>query len=666
MHNVRIGIDTGGTFTDFVIHERGHLHAHKVLSTPDKPWKAVLHGIQDYLSDEGQIFLVHGTTVATNALLERKGGKIVLITTRGFEDVLFIGRQVRKNLYGLWGEDRRPLLPRNRCFGLKERTSPTGKIEEPVHDQDLQVILKKIKKAKPDAVAVCLIHSYANPQNERRIHKALAFEDFLVCLSSDILPEYREYERTAATAVNAYLMPVISDYLENLEKKLSGVDLRIMQSNEGMISPERARREPLRTVLSGPAGGVVGAFRLGRAIGLNRIISFDMGGTSTDVSLIDGAIKRTSETMVGDFPVRLPMIDIHTVGAGGGSLAYVDRGGSLRVGPQSAGADPGPACYGKGDLPTVTDAHVVLGRMVPEFFLGGRMTIHPDRSHRALGRLARKIGKSLSEAASGVIDIANINMEKAIRVISVERGFDPREFTLVSFGGAGGMHAAEIAAHMRIPRVVIPKNAGVLSAFGLLMADAIKDYSCSLLKTADSLSEETLTARLEELAEMGLEDMKKEGFSQEDILVFPSLDVRYLGQSYEITLPLRSVRVRMPTAIAAFHRAHENLYGYRHPGRPVETVTIRIKAVGRTQKIQLRKHPLRKSRAESARMKTQPIAWRGQTLKGAVYRRDALEPGDRIKGPALVVDDESTTFLPPRNTLEVDALENLVIQVIPE
>ncbi len=661
MTGIRIGVDTGGTFTDFVIAIDGVLEVRKILSTPDDPSRAICNGIQEFIEVVPSPFVIHGTTIATNSLLERKGGRIALITTKGFEDVIFIGRQVRKDLYSLKGEDRRPLLSRSRCFGLEERTTPTGKVEKKISGFELASILQAIKTKRVDAVAISLINAHANPLNENFIRQKLEAENMPFSLSSDILPEHREYERTVVTAVNAYLMPVISQYLKKLEIKLKKAIVRIMQSNEGYTSPEIAKTEPIRTALSGPAGGVVGAFHLGKSIGIEKIISFDMGGTSTDVSLINGEIQRTNESKIGDFPIRLPIIDIHTVGAGGGSIAFVDSGGSLRVGPRSAGADPGPACYGKGNFPTVTDANLFLGRLVPEFFLGGEMEIYPDRSHQVLKNLAKKINKTPLETASGIIQIANASMEKAIRVISIERGFDPRDFSLISFGGAGGMHAIEIAANLKIARVIVPKNAGVLSAMGLLMADSIKDYSRSILETVENTTRNEINKHIHELGHRSIQDMKNEGFRRENIKISPFLDLRYFGQSYEITLPY-SRGNDLKSIVSDFHEAHERLYSYQHPGRPVEIVNIRLKAIGITKKIRLKK--LRKRQATpsaKAIMKKQMLYYRGKEYQTWVYIREFLERGNRISGPAVVVDLESTTFLPPLYSLEVDGLGNLVM-----
>jgi len=657
MHDeVRIGVDTGGTFTDFVIYQNGQIGIKKIPSSPHNPSLAILEGLDEHIKRAIPILVIHGTTVATNALLERKGGRIALLTTRGFEDMLSIGRQVRRNLYSLKGETRVPLLPRSRCFGLEERTSYSGKIEHKISLQEIKNILQKIVKMRIEAVAVSFIHSYANPAHEKTVGRELNKAKILFSLSSDILPEYREYERTAATAVNTYLMPVVDRYLANLQKKLRKTELRIMQSNEGTISPSAAKSEPLRTALSGPAGGVVGSFYLAREAGFANIITFDMGGTSCDVSLLDGKIRRTSEGRVGDFPVRLPMIDIHTVGAGGGSIAYLDQGGSLRVGPQSAGADPGPACYGRGHLPTVTDANLILGRLDPEFFLGGKMTIFPEQSFKAIERLAEKIGKTPSETAEGIIEIANANMEKAIRLISIERGFDPRHFGLFSFGGAGGLHAAEIADHLRTANILVPKNAGVLSALGLLLADSIKDYSHSLLRSAKTISRTDIQNLINTLARRGYRDMKKEGFSPDKVKIIPFLDLRYWGQSYEITIPYQ------PDFVKDFHRAHQSLYSYHHPQQEVEIVNVRVKAVGRSKKIRLRRLPEGDGKAERALVKKQPLTYKQKSYSVPVFSRDLLQPSDRIRGPALVIDPESTTFLPPVFKMRVDGHLNLILQ----
>ncbi len=657
---IRIGVDTGGTFTDFVIFKGGNIIIKKILSTPRNPSLSILEGVEEFLESIETPKIIHGTTVATNALLERKGGKIALITTKGFEDILFIGRQTRHGLYSLKPEQRIPLCPRHLSFGLEERTDASGKVEKKIELSELRKIIEKIKALKVEAVAVSLIHSYANSTNENAIHRELEREKILASVSSKILPEHREYERTSTTAVNAYLMPVVSHYLASLVEKIGKAELQVMQSNEGYISPAKAKIAPIRTAYSGPAGGVVGAYHLAKAAGFRNIISFDMGGTSTDVSLIDGQIRRTNESIIGDFPVRVPIIDIHSVGAGGGSIAWIDRGGSLRVGPESAGADPGPACYGKGAYPTVTDANLFLGRLDPDFFLGGRMKIYPQRSSEVIEKLAKKINKSPLETALGIIEIANSNMEKAIRVISIERGFDPRNFTLFSFGGAGGMHAVEMASHLRLSRVIVPKNAGVLSALGLLLADSIKDYSRSILKVVDKIKSKELENLFAELIQDSLQDMKEDGFTEKEISIQRYLDLRYLGQSYEITVPYRNSRTSL--FLSDFHREHQRLYSYYHPQRPVEIVNIRVKAIGRSKKIKLKKLPEKVKKIEKAVLKRQPLYYGGKKYQAPVYDRSLLGPGNRIFGASLIIDFESTTFLPPGYELKVDGFLNLIIQ----
>ena len=655
---LRIGIDTGGTFTDFVFFSSEELEIKKIPSTPRNPSLAIWAGIEKEIQDNPFPFIIHGTTVATNALLERKGGPIAIITTEGFEDILFIGRQTRKNLYSLEGEQSRPLLPQNHCFGIHERTTSTGVVEIGISPHALDKIFEQIKKTKSEAVAVCLINSYANGSNEAAIKKALQNSGLFLSVSSEILPEYREYERMSVTAVNAYLMPVISRYLSDLESKLGKVKLRVMQSNEGHISPAAAKSDPIKTSLSGPAGGVVAAFHLGNRAGFKNIITFDMGGTSSDVSLLDGQIRRTNESVIGNFPIRIPIIDIHSVGAGGGSIAFLDRGHSLRVGPQSAGAQPGPACYGRGRSPTVTDANLVLGRLVPDFFLGGRMKIHPERSFQAIEKIAARMKKTVEETAEGIIDIANATMEKAIRVISIERGFDPRNFSLFSFGGAGGMHAADIASHLKMPRVIVPQNAGVLSALGLLLADSIKDYSKSILKALDSLKKDELKRHFAVLAQNGLKDMKKEGFNPGQIQIIPSLDIRYAGQSYEINIPYTEQR----SIETSFHRAHTRMYAYHHLDHPVEIVNIRVKALGTTTKIPFRKKRLGSTDPTEALFGRQTIVYNRRRQQTHLFKRKLLKSGNLILGPALIVDEESTTLLPPDWNLTVDGFDNMIIQ----
>src|SRR5688572_16798735 len=498
----RIGVDTGGTFTDFVYAVGGEIRVFKVASTPDDPSRAITEGLRRIIEEHSarvtEVEVVHGTTVGTNALLQRRGARIALVTTSGFEDVIEIGRQARPELYNLNAIKPPPLVPGNLRYGVSERVASSGEVIEPLTDDEVAGLLRQVRRGKPESIAISLLFSFAHPAHERRILEALSELDIPLSVSHQILPEYREYERTSTVCVNAYLQPLMGRYLGRLGTHASSMQhaggvrthfsLRVMQSSGGSISAEAAAHEPVRTVLSGPAGGVVGALRVARAAKIEEIITFDMGGTSTDVALCDrDGMRLTNEAIVAGVPVAVPMMDIHTVGAGGGSIARVDEGGSLRVGPESAGADPGPACYGKSMLPTVTDAHVVLGHFGGGGLLGGEFKLDEERARAALsvlaGDLSRVTGKrtSVIAAAEGLVSIANTNMERALRHVSVERGHDPREFTLVPFGGAGGLHAVDLARGLGIPRVLLPAHPGALSAIGVVVSDVVKDQSRTVM-----------------------------------------------------------------------------------------------------------------------------------------------------------------------------------------
>ena len=462
--SLRIGIDIGGTFTDFVVYDpiTQQLNTFKLLSTPSNPALAVLEGINQIFSDRSDkhATIIHGSTVATNALLEYKGARTALVSTAGFKDILQIGRQNRPELYDLTVSLPEPLVPADLRFEVDERVLHTGEILKSLEADQLQALDTDIQASGAEAVAICLLFSFLHPEHEEMIAEKLRAAGYFVSVSSEILPEFREYERCSTTVVNAYVSPVLGKYLTYLEAALEPeMRLSVMQSNGGAIQPEEARRAGVRCILSGPAGGVVGCEYIGKSINSAdplRLIGFDMGGTSTDVSLIDGTHQITTEAVVSGHPIHLPMLDIHTIGAGGGSIARVDAGGALRVGPESTGADPGPACYGKGEIPTITDANVVLGRLAPELFLGGKMLLDPQRSWQAVEQLGKEIGMQTSQVALGIIQVANAHMERALRVISVERGWDPRAFTLLSFGGAGGLHAADLARGLGIPKVLDP------------------------------------------------------------------------------------------------------------------------------------------------------------------------------------------------------------------
>lgn len=644
---MRVGIDTGGTFTDFVQLTPSGLVVHKQRSTPDDPSRAILDGLRELRPSD----VVHGSTVATNAVLERKGARVALVATRGFEDVLKIGRQTRPELYNVFVAPRPPLVDAALTFGLHERLDATGAVLDPVNEDEVDRLARLLHDRRVDIVAVCLLHAYVNPAHEQHVATLFRQSGLTVCASHEVLPEYREYERWSTTVVNAYVTPLMARYLLTLEAALAS-RLTIMQSNGGCISARAARDQAVRTVLSGPAGGVVGAKAVGEAAGFPRVISFDMGGTSTDVSLIDRAIGRTTDSRVGDFPVRLPVIDIHTVGAGGGSIAYLDSGGALRVGPRSAGAQPGPVCYGAGEELTVTDANLLLGRLDPEFFLGGRMAIDRARTERIAAILARKAGLTVPELAEGIIRVANANMERAIRVVSVERGHDPRHFALLAFGGAGGMHACDIAGQLEMATVIVPRHAGVLSALGMLMADVTKDFSASVLRPSASLTMAELTRLAAPLVEQARAALRAEGFGPSKQVITTSVDVRYVGQSFEITLPLTT------GYRAAFDREHGRTYGYSNPARPTEVVNVRVSATGVTTKPALPRGRVRTARPTPADVR--PGRFSGRVVKVAVYRWPDLTPGAAAAGPAVIAGAEATVLIPPAWCFAIDAFGNVI------
>ena len=649
MANLRIGIDTGGTFTDFVVIRDGTIEMFKELSTPHAPEQAIVTGMSRIAAAPD---VIHGSTVATNALLERKGAKTALLTTEGFEDVLVIGRQTRRELYNINVTRPEPLVKESLRLGVRERVLYDGSIETALDISQLRSLVERLRLENVQSVAVSLLFSFANPEHERTIRRELEPVSIPVSLSSEVMPEYREYERTSTTVINAYLAPLMSQYLRRLQGRL-GSELRVMQSNGGAVQAETAASEPVRTILSGPAGGVVGAFHVAALAGYKNIITFDMGGTSTDVALCEGDIKVTHESQVDGMPVGIPMMDIHTVGAGGGSIAHLDPGGALRVGPESAGADPGPICYGKGEQLTVTDANVLLGRLLPRFFLGGAMPLAVDRIEPALQKLTwTRQWRSREELAQGVIDVVNNNMEQAIRLTSVERGYDPHDFALVCFGGAGGLHAASLAQGLGIPKVVVPRFPGALSALGLLLADARKDYSRTLLVAADEAGKR-LKQVFNELHRLGDSEMRAEGFKPRDIRVLDFVDLRYRGQSYELTIPLSSKFVE------EFHRTHERRYGYANPDKPVEIVNVRTTFRGATKKPAFPKATKTRSKPQS--IETRPVWIGGKKVKTSIYDRDSLAHGHQIKGPAIIGEYSSTTLVPPGFICEIDALLNLLL-----
>lgn len=639
---MRIGVDAGGTFTDFIVlHDDGRLETFKLLSSPRAPAAVILQGLARAAEGARGVAVVHGSTVATNALLERKGARTAFVTTAGFEDLLEIGRQNRAELYNLTPPPRRLLVERQLCFGVNERAYFDGTIAKRPSATELRRLKTRLEKAGVESVAICFLHAYRNGTNERAVARAL--KGFNVCRSHDICPEFREYERASTTFLNAYVRPLMERYLTELSRA-RGFRVSILQSNGGFLSAIEAGRNAVRTVLSGPAGGVIGATKVAALSGFRRVIGFDMGGTSTDVCLAEGAPRETTEAMVDGLPVRVPMLDIHTVGAGGGSIARVDAGGLLRVGPESAGANPGPACYGKGTQATVTDAHVVLGRIGASQLLGGAMTIDPARSESAIGRLAKAMNMDRVRAAAGIVRVANANMERAIRAISLERGFDPRDFALVAFGGGGGLHACEIADELGMKTVIVPAHAGALSALGMLLADEVRDYAAGVLGHAKPL----------ELLEALQRRARRESPAA---LLESSADLRYLGQSYEL-----NVAAKTPTLEnleRAFHREHQRIYGYATPERAVQVVTLRVRARVKTPRIRMTtKSPAIKNVSKHITRKVFVAgAWHPLPL---LTRQQVTSSSKR--GPALLLDYGSTTLIPPGWKYSRDRVNNVLLQ----
>ena len=658
---VYVGVDTGGTFTDFIYWDGRDWKVLKIPSTPDNPAEAVLKGLEELRKGDTPLDIVHGSTVATNALLERKGARTALITNKNFEDILVIGRQNRERLYDLHYRRPSPLVPEELRFGLDCRIDYKGEELKPIDPEELKKLVEELVKKNVESVAVCFLHSYANPKHEKEVEEAIKekTESIFISLSHEILPEFREYERMSTTVVNAYVGPKMSKYLNFLKEKLRPSDvLRVMQSNGGVISVETASKEAVRTILSGPAGGVMGALFIGKLTGTEKLITFDMGGTSTDVSLIDKYPKITTESKISGIPVKVPMIEIHTVGAGGGSIAYVDEGGALRVGPQSAGAKPGPICYGRGgkDI-TVTDANLFLGRLVPEHFLGGKMRLYPELLKEPFEKLSQKAGLTPLELAEGIIRVVNSNMERAIRKISVERGYNPEEFALLSFGGAGGLHAVFLARALNIPKVIIPVNPGILSAIGMLMSDVVKDLSTTVMLKESEATSHTLEELFKTLEEKLLQEMEKEGFSKESVVLERFMDLRYKGQSYELIIPY-SEDFR-----ESFEREHERLYGYRHEGREIEIVNIRLRAVGLKDKPSLKELEFSEKINPDAFLGEREVYMNGKWTKFKVIDRDKLTFGNKIDFPAIVVEYSSTTLIPEEVIGEVDRYGNLILNL---
>jgi len=682
---MRIGVDTGGTFTDCITFDGTEARVLKVFTDPQDPAVAILGAVRRLARDQPTepLTLIHGTTTGTNTVLERRGARVALLTTEGFEDLIEIGRQNRPRLYDFDVERDPPLVPRALRWGVRERSVAGGRVLMRPQPSQLDRLLANVRRSQADAIAICFLFSFANPANERMVARAARKLGIPVSVSHEILPEFREYERLSTVVLNAYLVPRVGGYLKRLQQEArryrAGSQVYVMQSSGGITTAARAGREPVRTILSGPAGGVVAARRLADQLGLERAISFDMGGTSTDVCLLAGPPATTRETTLGGLPVAVPVLDVHSVGAGGGSLARIDAGGALRVGPKSAGASPGPACYGRGGTkPTVTDAHLLLGRLDPEHFLGGEFALDEQAaresffSHFSLGSMGEEGSRArLREAlrlAAGIVAVANANMEKALRVISVERGHDPRDFSLVSFGGAGGLHACDLARALRLAQVIVPLNPGAFSALGVLLSDLLKDVSQSVLLRAPASSlgrrsrewaqfRNDIEKRLQGLEREARTGLRRDGMVADAAVAERSLDVRYVGQSYELTVPLGE-RFR-----EQFHRMHERAYGYADPGRALEVVSLRLRLTIPTPRPRSRRRRVAKaSRPDRALIRRRAVWFAGKSHETPFYDRKRLVPGMQFRGPAVVAEYSSTTVVPPDFHCAVDGMLNLVLK----
>ena len=662
-----VGVDVGGTFTDVLIATPSGLQVRKVPTTTPQH-EAVVAGL-DALRPAPRAPLVHGTTTATNALLERRGARTALVTTDGFADVLAIGRQARPALYDLMPSRPPPLVPAERRYEVPERVRADGEIQTPLDEDAVRAVGRRLVAQQIESVAVVFLFSYLRPEHETRaaaLLREILPDPVPVTRSSALLPEHREYERAATTAINAYVQPPVARYLRRLDAALGERPVRVMQSNGGTTGIDVAAAEPARLALSGPAGGVVGALGVARrALNTNapRLLTLDMGGTSADVSLCDGAVPRTPEHTIADLPLRLPTTDIHTVGAGGGSIARVDAGGSLRVGPESAGAEPGPVCYGRGGTqPTVTDAHLVLGRLRAEHVLGGSgpLDMAPEAARAAVAALGADMGRSAEAAALGILRVANTAMEQALRRVSVERGHDPRDYTLVAFGGAGPLHAAALADALGPTQVLVPPTPGVLSALGLLMADVTHDAVRGLLAPAAALRH--TPTPLQDAAASLADALDRRLAPHGSPTYTYALDLRYDGQSHEMRIPVETplTGARVAEAVQAFHARHRRRYGHAAPDAPVEVVALRGRGVVSTPAPALPREPTTEAPLRSARLGTRPVWFRpdGPT-DTPTYDREALHHGHRLDGPAILHQYDTTLVVPPGWQARVDARRNV-------
>jgi N-methylhydantoinase A len=676
----RIGVDVGGTFTDFTLHDDrdGGVRFFKVPSTPHDPSEAIESGLVQMLASFGMAgsdvgYLGHGTTVATNIVIERRGARTGLLTTKGFRDVLELGRQARPSIYDYRIAKPPVLIPRDRRAEVVERVTADGSVLAPLDEESLDAAVASLAEAGVESVAICFLHCYARPEHEARAKAAVRarLPDAYVSVSSEILPEFREFERMSTTAVNAFVGPRMGRYLDRFRERVKSLGIPAepytIHSNGGLMSIATVRDTPVRTCVSGPAAGVVGAAEIGRVAGFPNLITFDVGGTSTDVSLIHRSTPLyTSSRLVAGYPVKTPMLDIHVIGAGGGSIAHIDDAGALKVGPRSAGADPGPVAYGKGGMePTITDANLVLGRLDAATLLGGRMTIDVEAARRAIGdRVATPLGLTLEAAALGVIQIANANMSRAIRSVSVEKGYDVGDFALAAFGGAGPLHAAEVAAECGIPRLLVPREPGTLCARGMLLSDLSSDYVRSCFADATDESWGRVLAHFEDMVGEGAAWLAGEGVPEATRSYRRVLDARYRGQNFEVKVDCDGLGDDdLPRVVERFHEAHTQEYGYAIRTREIEFVSARLQAVGAVSKAPQSKIAGGSSLA-GAMVGERPLyvdaaeGWR----VAAVYEREKLPIGVRFAGPAVINEMSATTIVFPGQSATVDPYGNIIVE----
>ncbi|MCL7749608.1 hydantoinase/oxoprolinase family protein [Halalkalibacter alkaliphilus] len=677
----KLAVDVGGTFTDVVLFDdaENKMHLTKTPSSPGDPSEGVINGIKKIIMIAGILpeeihYFVHGTTFATNAFLENKGSEVALLTTDGFKDVIEIGRQKRPKLYDLFLDKPSALVERRFRFGIKERMTAEGDVLETLDEKDVKKAVETAKENGITSIAVSYLHSYINPKHELMTAQIIkeVYPECQISLSHQISPEFREYERTITTVVNAYLKPQTRNYFINLEKKLKELNVKIpyiMKSNGGVMTMKEASENVIQTLLSGPAGGVVAAGFVAQQMGIKNIITFDMGGTSSDVALVEQQLPRiTLESRLKGYPLKVPMIEMETVGAGGGSLGWVDNGGLLKVGPQSAGAIPGPACYGNGgEQPAITDANLLLGRIDPTYFLGGEMRLDTEAAKAAYEQLSVQTELKLEEVAAGMVKIANHHMAEAVRLVSVQKGYDPEEFTLFAFGGASPLHATAIARELGIPKVVIPKASSQLSAVGFLVADIRHDFTSTKIVPLELDSMDRISLEFEKLSKKGKDMLDKESVLPNHQLLTYKLDLRFKGQAFEISVDINKEEVEfrdIDCILSKFHAAYEREYGYCDPKEPVEVVNYRLSAIGLQPQIEIEKKERNREASSIAAKKgvREVYLFSSNCFENIdVYDLDVLIEGDQIEGPAVIDGVDTTIMIEINEKVEIDYLGNVII-----